>query len=73
MGVAAGALALSRSRQRSLIARKSGVSALVFYLAAYAVTTLGSFGLVSWIGSREHERVLVDDWAGLAGRQAVRA
>jgi NADH-quinone oxidoreductase subunit N len=37
------------------------------------VTTLGSFGLVSWIGSREHERVLVDDWAGLAGRHPAAA
>jgi NADH-quinone oxidoreductase subunit N len=48
-------------------------AAILFYLAAYAVTTLGSFGLISWIGSREHERVLVDDWAGLAGRHPAAA
>jgi NADH-quinone oxidoreductase subunit N len=35
---------------------------------AYTVTTLGAFAVVSWIGSREHERVLVDDWAGLGGK-----
>jgi NADH-quinone oxidoreductase subunit N len=43
-------------------------TAILYYLAAYAVTTLGAFAVVVWIGSREHERVLVDDWAGLAGR-----
>ena len=48
-------------------------AAILFYLAAYAVTTLGAFGLISWIGSREHERVLVDDWAGLAGRHPAAA
>ena len=50
-----------------------GRTAVLFYLAAYGVTTLGSFGLVSWIGSREHERVLVDDWAGLASRHPAAA
>ncbi|HWM88010.1 MAG TPA: NADH-quinone oxidoreductase subunit N [Kofleriaceae bacterium] len=43
-------------------------AALLYYLAAYAVTTLGAFAAVIWIGSREQERVLVDDWAGLASR-----
>jgi len=43
-------------------------AALLYYLAAYGVTTLGTFAAVVWIGSREHERVLVDDWAGLASR-----
>jgi NADH-quinone oxidoreductase subunit N len=50
-----------------------GRSAMLYYLAAYSVTTLGGFGLVAWIGSREHERVLVDDWAGLAGRHPIAA
>jgi NADH-quinone oxidoreductase subunit N len=50
-----------------------GRTAVLFYLAAYGVTTLGSFGLVSWIGSREHERVLVDDWAGLSSRHPAAA
>lgn len=46
----------------------TGRAALLYYLAAYAVTTLGAFAVVVWIGSREHERVLVDDWAGLSSR-----
>jgi NADH-quinone oxidoreductase subunit N len=45
-----------------------GRAALLYYLAAYAVTTLGAFAAVIWIGSREQERVLVDDWAGLGSR-----
>ena len=43
-------------------------AALLYYLAAYAVTTLGAFTAIIWIGSREQERVLVDDWAGLGSR-----
>ena len=39
--------------------------AVVYYLIAYTVTTVGAFAVVSWIGSRERERVLVEDWAGL--------
>jgi NADH-quinone oxidoreductase subunit N len=39
---------------------------VLYYLAAYGVTTLGAFAVVTWIGAREHERPLVDDWAGLA-------
>jgi len=42
-------------------------SALVYYLIAYSVTTLGAFAVVAWIGTRDRERLLVDDWAGLAG------
>jgi len=40
--------------------------ALLFYLGAYAVTTLGAFGVVAWIGNRTDERLYVDDWSGLA-------
>jgi len=43
-------------------------AAILYYLTAYAVTTLGAFAAVIWIGSREQERVHVDDWAGLGGR-----
>ena len=37
-------------------------------LLAYTFTTIGAFGVVAWIGSRNDERLLVDDWAGLAAR-----
>jgi NADH-quinone oxidoreductase subunit N len=46
--------------------------AVLFYLLAYTFTTLGSFGVIAWIGNRQDERLFVDDWAGLgASRPAV--
>ena len=39
---------------------------MLFYLAAYTFTTLGTFGVVAWVGRRGDERLFVDDWAGLA-------
>ena len=41
---------------------------LIYYLIAYTFTTIGAFGVVAWIGSRNDERLSIDDWAGLAGR-----
>jgi NADH-quinone oxidoreductase subunit N len=41
---------------------------LFYYLAAYTFTTVGAFGVVAWIGSRNDERLNLDDWAGLAGK-----
>jgi NADH-quinone oxidoreductase subunit N len=46
---------------------------LLFYLASYAFTTLGSFGVVAWIGSRGEERLHLDDWAGLGQRHPGQA
>jgi NADH-quinone oxidoreductase subunit N len=40
--------------------------AVLFYLLAYTFTTLGAFGVVAWVGRRANERLLVDDWSGLA-------
>ena len=40
--------------------------ALLVYLAAYAVTTLGVFAVVAWVGRRDDERLLLRDWAGMA-------
>jgi NADH-quinone oxidoreductase subunit N len=41
---------------------------IVYYLIAYTFTTMGAFGVVAYIGSKGRERLLVDDWAGLAGQ-----
>jgi len=41
---------------------------LVYYLIAYSFTTMGAFAVVSYVGSRGRERLLVDDWAGLASQ-----
>ncbi len=50
-----------------------GLSALLFYLLSYSVATVGAFGLVVWIGSRERERVLISDWYGLASAKPAAA
>ncbi|HVZ86012.1 MAG TPA: NADH-quinone oxidoreductase subunit N [Polyangia bacterium] len=50
----------------------SAKPAVLFYLVAYTFMTLGSFGVVAWIGNRRDERLYVDDWAGVgAERPAV--
>ena len=38
---------------------------ILFYLLSYTFTTLGTFGVVAWVGRRGDERLFVDDWAGL--------
>jgi NADH-quinone oxidoreductase subunit N len=40
-------------------------SAVLFYLAVYTFTTLGTFGVVAWVGRKGDERLFIDDWAGL--------
>lgn len=46
--------------------------AVLFYLLAYTFTTLGSFGVIAWVGNRKDERLFVDDWAGVgASRPGV--
>ncbi len=46
---------------------------LVYYLVAYTFTTAGAFGVVAWIGSKGDERLMIDDWAGLASRHPATA
>jgi NADH-quinone oxidoreductase subunit N len=48
-------------------------NALVYYLIAYSVTTMGAFAVVAYVGSRDRERLLVDDWSGLASRHPAAA
>jgi NADH-quinone oxidoreductase subunit N len=43
-------------------------SAIVYYLISYSVATIGVFAVVSYVGSKGRERLLVDDWAGLASQ-----
>jgi NADH-quinone oxidoreductase subunit N len=46
--------------------------ALLFYLCAYALTTLGIFAIVAWVGRRDDERTQLSEWSGLAAtRPAV--
>jgi NADH-quinone oxidoreductase subunit N len=48
-------------------------AALLVYLLAYTFTTVGAFGVVAWLGNRGDERLLIDDWAGLASRYPAQA
>jgi NADH-quinone oxidoreductase subunit N len=43
-------------------------ASIIYYLIAYSAATIGAFTIVSYVGSRGRERVLVDDWAGLASQ-----
>jgi NADH-quinone oxidoreductase subunit N len=51
----------------------TGQSALVYYIIAYSVTTMGAFAVVAYVGSRGRERLLIDDWAGFAGQHPAAA
>jgi NADH-quinone oxidoreductase subunit N len=44
-------------------------ASLIYYLIAYSVTTMGAFAIIAYVGSRNRERLLVDDWAGLGSQQ----
>ena len=46
---------------------------LLYYLLAYTFTTVGAFAVVAWLGNRGDERLLLDDWAGLASRHPATA
>jgi NADH-quinone oxidoreductase subunit N len=52
---------------------KEAEPAVLYYLLAYTFSTLGAFGVVAWIGSRNDERLMLDDWAGLASRHPAAA
>jgi len=48
---------------------------LLYYLLAYTLTTVGSMGVVAWLGGDDagQERVRLEDWAGLGQRQPAAA
>jgi NADH-quinone oxidoreductase subunit N len=47
--------------------------ALIFYLTAYAATTLGAFAVASWVGRKGDECQHVDDWSGLGRKRPALA
>jgi NADH-quinone oxidoreductase subunit N len=48
-----------------------GASAALFYLAVYAATNLGAFGILTLLGRGQDERVQVSDLAGLGFRRPL--
>lgn len=55
------------------VGRDAALSAMLYYLLAYTLTTVGVFGVIAWLGNRGDERLMIDDWAGLASRHPAAA
>lgn len=51
----------------------TGAAAAMFYLAAYALTNIGAFAVVTYFARKGEKYVSIDDFAGLAQRQPVMA
>lgn len=49
------------------------IGPVLYYLLAYTFTTLGAFGLVAWLGSKDNERLEISDWKGLNARHPAAA
>jgi NADH-quinone oxidoreductase subunit N len=47
----------------------TGSAAAMFYLAAYAMTNLGAFAVVTYVARKGEKYVAIDDFKGLAQRQ----
>jgi NADH-quinone oxidoreductase subunit N len=50
-------------------ANTAGKAAVLFYLAAYAVTNLGAFGVIALLGTRDNPHDDIRDFAGLWNRR----
>jgi NADH-quinone oxidoreductase subunit N len=51
----------------------TGAAAAMFYLAAYAVTNIGAFAVVTYFARKDEKYVVIEDFAGLAQRQPMMA
>jgi NADH-quinone oxidoreductase subunit N len=51
----------------------TGAAAAMFYLAAYALTNIGAFAVVTYFARKGEQYVAIDDFAGLAQRQPMMA
>ena len=52
---------------------KLGTEAVTFYFVAYFITTLGAFGIVTFLSSKERDAEELSDYKGLFWRQPVLA
>jgi NADH-quinone oxidoreductase subunit N len=51
----------------------AGAAAVMFYLAAYALTNIGAFAIITYFARKGERYVAIDDFAGLAQRQPLMA
>lgn len=63
VGIATGFVLIKSNRELTL----DGFGAMLFYLSVYAIATIGTFGAVAFLGSRDKPIETIDDLAG-AGR-----
>ena len=49
----------------------TGAAAVMFYLAAYALTNIGAFAIITYFARKGERYVSIDDFAGLAQRQPM--
>jgi NADH-quinone oxidoreductase subunit N len=56
-----------------LSANRDGVQAMLFYLLAYTITTVGAFGIVIANAREGEERVTLDDYAGFGHQHPLLA
>jgi NADH-quinone oxidoreductase subunit N len=47
--------------------------AITYYLIAYSFTTMGAFAVVQYVGSKNRERLLIDDWSGFGSQHPAAA
>lgn len=48
---------------------KLGVEAVMFYLVSYFITTVGSFGILTYLSDKDRDAELLDDFKGLFWRK----
>jgi len=48
-----------------LITRGDGISAAIFYIISYIITSLGAFGVITLLSDQKHDAEMVKDYAGL--------
>lgn len=56
-----------------LAGEKLGMEAMVFYLVAYFITTLGAFGILATLSDKERDAEQLEDYRGLLWRRPLTA
>ncbi|HEY9008711.1 NADH-quinone oxidoreductase subunit N [Ohtaekwangia sp.] len=56
-----------------LAGEKLGIEAMIFYLVAYFITTLGAFGILATLSDKERDAERLEDYRGLLWRRPLTA
>lgn len=56
-----------------LAGEKLGMEAVIFYLVAYFITTLGAFGILATLSDKERDAELLEDYRGLLWKRPLTA